>query len=293
MGSVEDRVTIPRLERGKISASDVIGHIYNDGGVVIEGFLSHDQVLRFNSEIQPAIDKIDAGSRSDNQRTKDFHGKQTKRLTNLVTHSKTFRTEIIDYNLTHEILEGILLKESGTYWMTTAQVIEIGPGNASQRLHRDLGNMPPYFDLGPGGPEGMINFLIALTDFTDENGATRVIPGSHKWANFYDLGTPEMTIPVEMKAGDVFVFSAKTVHGGGSNKTEANRRGVAFAFQPGFLTPEEAYPFIVDWDLVKTLPQRTQRMLGFRSQYPKGSPGVWQSDYHEIADILGLDSVVK
>jgi ectoine hydroxylase-related dioxygenase (phytanoyl-CoA dioxygenase family) len=173
--------------------------------------------------------------------------------------------------------------------MTTAQVIDIGPGNVAQRLHRDLGNMPPYYDMGPNGPEGMINFLVALSDFTDENGGTRVIPQSHKWPNFHDLGTPEMTIPIEMKAGDVFVFSAKTVHGGGSNRTDDCRRGMAFAFQPGFLTPEEAYPFIVDLNLAKTLSRRSQQMLGFRSQYPKGSPGVWQSDYHEIANLLGLD----
>lgn len=234
MGSLGEQVTIPRIERKSTTPSVVIDHIYKYGGVILTGFLTSEQVQRFNREIQPAIDQIDAGSKRDDQRTKDFHGNQTKRLTNLVTHSPTFRTDIIDDNFTHEILEGIFLKESGTYWMTTAQVIEIGPGNPAQRLHRDLGNMPPYYDMGPRGPEGMINCLIALSDFTDANGATRVIPGSHKWANFHDLGSPEMTIPVEMKAGDVFVFSAKTVHGGGCNRTEIIGEEWRLRSNPGF-----------------------------------------------------------
>lgn len=289
MGSIEEKAEIPRVTRESATASGVIQHIHNNGGVIIANFLSSDQVRRFNRELQPAIDKIEAGSKHESQRIKDFHGKQTKRVTNLVTHSETFRHEILDDDLAHEILEGIFVPESGTYWMTTAQVIEIGPGNAPQRLHRDLGNMPPYYDMGPAGPEGLINFLVALSDFTDENGATRMIPQSHKWSNFHDLGSPEMSIPVEMKAGDAFVFSAKVVHGGGGNRTDTYRRGMAFAFQPGFLTPEEAYPFMVDLNLAKTLSRRAQQMLGFRSQYPKGSPGVWQSDYHEIADVLGLN----
>ena len=54
------------------------------------------------------------------------------------------------------------------------------------------------------------------------------------------------------------------------------------------LTVEEAYPFLIDLELVKTLSPRVQKMLGFRSLYPKGSPGLWQNNYEEIANFLGL-----
>jgi ectoine hydroxylase-related dioxygenase (phytanoyl-CoA dioxygenase family) len=92
-----------------------------------------------------------------------------------------------------------------------------------------------------------------------------------------------------MNAGDVLLFSGKTVHGGGANQTsDEYRRAMAFAINPGFLTGEEAYPFLVDLELAKTLSPRVQRMLGFRSQYPTGSPGLWQVDYADLGDYLNL-----
>lgn len=91
-----------------------------------------------------------------------------------------------------------------------------------------------------------------------------------------------------MKKGDMVVISGKTVHGGGANQTKIPRTGLAFGFQANYLVPEEAYPFIVDMDLVKQMSPRCQRMIGFRSQYPKNSPGLWQLDYKEIGDHLGL-----
>ena len=115
--------------------------------------------------------------------------------------------------------------------------------------------------------------MIAFTDYTEENGATRIIPGSNHWEDFEDRGTPEQTIAARMKAGDVLLYSGKTAHGGGANlTTDQYRRGVAFAFNPGFLTGEEAYPFLVSMDIVRQLSPRVQRLLGFRSQYPIGSP---------------------
>ncbi|MEU2073404.1 phytanoyl-CoA dioxygenase family protein [Streptomyces sp. NPDC013489] len=268
---------------------EILDIVTRDGGVVIKGFLTQEQIVRFNAEIEQPLRALSPGSAHEDEIVAAFHGSNTKRLTNLVTHSATFRSEVIDHPLVHEISDLVFLQESGTYWMTTAQVIEIGPGNKAQMLHRDLENWFPFIGMGPGGPEVTINFLVALTDFTEENGATRVIPGSNRWSDFEDRGTPEQTVPAVMNAGDVLLFSGKTAHGGGANRTgDEYRRGLAFAFNAGFLTGEEAYPFLVDRELAKTLSPRVQRMLGFRSQYPTGSPGLWQVDYADLGDHLGL-----
>ncbi|MFF5389665.1 phytanoyl-CoA dioxygenase family protein [Streptomyces sp. NPDC013012] len=270
-------------------AEEILDIVTRDGGVIIEGFLTQEQIVRFNAEIEQPLRALAPGSLHEDEIVAAFHGSNTKRLTNLVTHSATFRSEVIDHPLVHEISDLVFLQESGTYWMTTAQVIEIGPGNKAQMLHRDLENWFPFIGMGPSGPEVTINFLVALTDFTEENGATRVIPGSNHWSDFEDRGTPEQTIPAVMNAGDVLLFSGKTAHGGGANRTgDEYRRGLAFAFNAGFLTGEEAYPFLVDKELAKTLSPRVQRMLGFRSQYPTGSPGLWQVDYADLGDHLGL-----
>ncbi|WP_098893869.1 phytanoyl-CoA dioxygenase family protein [Streptomyces sp. t99] len=270
-------------------AEEILKIVTRDGGVIIKGFLTQEQITRFNAEIEQPLRALAPGSSHENEIVAEFHGSNTKRLTNLVTRSATFRSEVIDHPLVHEISDLVFLQESGTYWMTTAQVIEIGPGNQAQMLHRDLENWFPFIGMGPAGPEVTINFLVALTDFTEENGATRVIPGSNHWSDFEDRGTPEQTIPAVMNAGDVLLISGKTAHGGGANRTgDEYRRGLAFTFNAGFLTGEEAYPFLVDRELAKTLSPRVQRMLGFRSQYPTGSPGLWQVDYADLGDHLGL-----
>ncbi|MFZ3561297.1 MULTISPECIES: phytanoyl-CoA dioxygenase family protein [unclassified Streptomyces] len=271
------------------SAEEILKIVARDGGVIIKDFLTQDQIERFNADIEQPLQALRPGSTHENEIVAEFHGRNTKRLTNLVSHSPTFRSEIIDHPLVHEIGDQVFLEESGTYWMTTAQVIEIGPNSAGQMLHRDLENWFPFIGMGPKGPEVTINFLVALTDFTEENGATRVIPGSNHWGDFEDRGTPEQTIPAVMNAGDALFISGKTAHGGGANQTsDFYRRGVAFTFNAGYLTGEEAYPFLVDLDVAKTLSPRVQRVLGFRSQYPTGSPGLWQVDYADVADYLKL-----
>lgn len=269
--------------------AEILDLVARDGGVIIRNFLSADQIERFNAEVEKPLAELAPGSKHDHELIAEFHGRNTKRLTNLVNHSRTFREEILELDLVHNLCDAKFLEESGTYWMTTAQLIEIGPKNAAQMLHRDLENWFPFVGMGPQGPEVTVNFLIAFTDFTEENGATRVIPGSHKWENFEDRGTPEASIPVEMNAGDAFFYTGKVVHGGGANTTtDQYRRGLAFAFNPGYLTGEEAYPFLLSMDTARQLSERVQRILGFRSQYPTGSPGLWQVDYSDLGDYLKL-----
>ena len=241
--------------------ADILAVVARDGGVIIKNFLSKDQIDRFNADVEPTMQALRPGSTHDDEMIAAFHGSNTKRLTNLVTLSPTFREEIINHELVHGLCDATFLEESGTYWMTTAQVIEIGPGNDAQFLHRDLENWAPFVTLGPTGPEAIVNFLIAFTDFTEENGATRVIPGSNHWNDFEDRGTPADTIPAEMQAGDALFFSGKTVHGGGANRTTDDyRRAVSFALNAGYLTGEEAYPFLVDKEIAKTLSPRVQRI---------------------------------
>lgn len=272
------------------SADEILKIVSEDGGVVLQGFLTPAQVQSWNSELDPALAKLSAGYEvPTNTERAEFHGSNTKRLTNIVTHSKTFREDLLDKDKVHEIASSVFRKESGSYWLGAAQVIEIGPGNPAQTLHRDLENMHPFVTMGPAGPEVALNFLIALSDFTERNGATRVIPGSHKWADFNDRGTQEMTIPAEMSKGDCLLINGKVVHGGGHNQsTDYYRRACAFTFQPGFLTPEEAYPFMVDMELAKKMSPRAQQMVGFRSVYPKGSPGLWCIDVKELGAQIGL-----
>lgn len=264
----------------------VLKAIRDDGAVIIKGLISPDQVTRLNQDVQPAMDSLGTGSKHDNEWVREFHGSATKRLLNVVTLSKTFREEIMENNLIHEVCEEIYLKDAGGYWMNTAQVIDVGPGAAAQPLHRDQWQFPIFTYCGPEAPEASVNFIVALSSFTADNGATRVIPGSHKWDNLAENGLPSDTLPAEMEPGDAVFITGKVVHGGGANTTDDSiRRGIALVFQCSYLTPEEAHPFLVDRALARTLTPRAQRMLGFRSQFLKDSPGVWKRDYGEMDEV--------
>lgn len=275
---------------------EILRILAEDAGVIIKGLLSKEQVARFNAEIDPELAKLNPGSRKDNEAVQDFHGSNTRRLTNLVTHSKTFREEIIDHDKIHQLGEALLSPSCESYWMGAAQVIEIGPGNKVQPLHRDFENYMAFLPMGKNAPEVVCNFLIALTPFSEENGATRVIPGSHNWDDYEDRGTHDMTIPVELEAGDALFISGKIAHGGGANVTKNEyRRALAFTFNPGWLVPEEAYPFTVSLDLARTLSPRVQQILGFRSFRADmyGLPGLWHVNSEELADFIGLETKVS
>ena len=264
----------------------ILKALEEDGAVIIKGLFTKDQVRRVNEEVQPAMDKRNPGSKHEEEWVKDFYGDNTKRLNNVVALSKTFRNEILDCDLIHKLCEEIFLEDAGGYWMNSAQVTDIGPGSKAQPLHRDQWQFPIFSRCGPGAPQASINFVVALTDFKDENGATRVIPGSHKWDDFSQNGTPEDTIPAEMELGDACFITGQVVHGGGANQTkDETRRGFTLVFQCSYLTPEEAYPFNVEKEIAKTLSPRGQRMIGFRSQLLKDSPGVWKRDYAEVEEV--------
>lgn len=289
--SVSQAAVLPHVPAGSDTKA-ILTELYRAGGVVLDGLLSPEQVATMNSELDKPLGQLQAGSTHNSKSIKEFHGMNTKRLTGLTTCSKTFRDYLLDNDVCHNISEQIFHPQMGTYWLTTAQVIQIGPGNKAQKLHRDQDQFQVFSPMGPQAPEATINFLVALTDFTEENGATRVIPGSHKWPDFSVPGDPQDTIPAEMKAGDACLILGKTVHGGGANKTASEyRRAISLPFQASILTPEEAYAHITPPEIVQSLSLRAQRMIGFRSQFPTGSPGLWQANYAEIGDQIGCPGV--
>jgi ectoine hydroxylase-related dioxygenase (phytanoyl-CoA dioxygenase family) len=261
---------------------------HRDGGVIILGLLSTEQVSKINAELDPLMDHIDAGTKEGSDGEKAFFGHNTKRLTNIVTHSKTFREEVLDNSVLHDVTQATLSKgvDFPTYWLNTTQVIQIGPKSPPQYLHRDF-----YYPLLPrDGPEVMNNILIALSDYKEIHGATRVIPGSHLWDDLEDTGTFERTVPAEMEPGDALWICGNVVHGGGANQTEDfYRRALSFSFCNNSLTPEEAIQHLVPLKVAKTLSKRGQQMIGFRSQPTKSGMRVYMADFKELATMLGLD----
>jgi ectoine hydroxylase-related dioxygenase (phytanoyl-CoA dioxygenase family) len=112
----------------------------------------------------------------------------------------------------------------------------------------------------------VVNTMWAFDDFTEENGATRLVPGSHRFP------TPEYTddlptVTAEMPAGSVIFYPGSVVHGGGANRTDLPRLGVILEFVASWLKPQENHILAVSPDVVAGLPERLQELLGY-NVYP-------------------------
>ncbi|KAH6988180.1 hypothetical protein BKA56DRAFT_578458 [Ilyonectria sp. MPI-CAGE-AT-0026] len=286
----EGNPTMRRVKHNEVDAKEIVRIIHDDGAVVIEGLLTPDQVARYNAEIAPALEEMHPGSLLDHEQIQVFHGPNTKRLSNMTTLSKTFRQEIIDSDTIHAVCDE-LFRNTGDYWLSTSQVMSIGPGSPRQPLHRDQNNWFPAQAMGPGAPESAIAFLLAQDDTTEENGATLAIPKSHLWPFTLEdgkLGSYEQCSIVELKAGDALAIGGKIVHSGGANRTKDFWRKVTtIMFCNSAFAQEEAFQIFLDRELVKQLPERVKKVLGFRTLYPMNSPGLNTLNNDEISTFLG------
>ncbi|KAI7977006.1 hypothetical protein EIK77_002516 [Talaromyces pinophilus] len=282
--------TLRRVRRDVLNAKEIVRIMSEDGAVVIEGLLTQDQVARYNAETEPALAAMHPGSLVDHEEIQSFHGRNTKRLCNLTTLSKTFREEVINSDTIHSICDEFF-HMTGDYWLSTAQVMSIGPGSPRQPLHRDHGNWYPARAMGPSMPESSISFLLAQNNTTEENGATLAIPRSHLWDFTLEndnLGSYEQCTIVELNAGDALVIGGKIVHGGGANRTkDIWRKVTTVMFCNAAFTQEEAFQIVLDRELVKKLPERVKKVLGFRTVYPLQSPGLNTLNNDDIAEYLG------
>jgi ectoine hydroxylase-related dioxygenase (phytanoyl-CoA dioxygenase family) len=158
----------------------------------------------------------------------------------------------------------------GAYWLNTAQLIAIGPDETPQMLHRDELNWPHAMR----DTEITVTAIFALTDFTEANGATVIAPGSNHWPGALPEVPAGSTCQAVMPAGSALLYSGKVVHGGGANTTTDQWRiGLHAGFCCGWLRTEENHQLTVPLDAARTLPERVQYLLGFRSYDPPHNLG--------------------
>lgn len=131
-----------------------------------------------------------------------------------------------------------------------------------KNVHRDI----RFFDPGPAQ---MLNMLVMLDDFTAENGATWLLPGSHKRparpddARFFEHGTQ-----TEGKAGTVLLFDSRLWHAGGENRTDQFRRAVTITFTRPHFKQQFDYPAALGYDFCETLPENLKQLVGFNARVP-------------------------
>jgi ectoine hydroxylase-related dioxygenase (phytanoyl-CoA dioxygenase family) len=263
---------------------EIVAGIARDGGAIVRNFLPETLRQRLIAELGPFADNFAPGTPGGEMK-QIFSGAQTKRFSGLPAKAPSF-AEVIDNELLHHWASSVFKTD---YWVNTGQAMIVGPGSAAQMLHRDCGNWPIMTALGRDGPEATLSLMIAISDFTAENGATQVVPGSHLWDDFSVEAKPEQVVQAVMPAGSAMLYTGKTIHGAGANVTEDQVRfGIHLSFLLSQLTPEEALPLTVPWEIAQHFPERVQHMLGFHSHrtFLPDWPSLWLADYRELRDSL-------
>jgi ectoine hydroxylase-related dioxygenase (phytanoyl-CoA dioxygenase family) len=264
----------------------IVEILHRDGGLVIEELLDPATVARLDAELEPHATARRPGFKADHDDA--FYGSRTVRIQGLAAKSPTFVADYLLHPTLLAVADRVLLPNCGDYWLSQAETIFIHPGNPAQELHRDDCNWGVAQRLGI---DLQISVLLALGDYDAEVGATRVVPGSHRWPLEHHID-PADAQPVEMEPGSALVYTGNLVHGGGANlTTDRVRKGLYLAFLQGWLTPEEAVAVGVGPELAATLPKRARELLGWanlRSPADAEDPAaaalqLWQLDADDLA----------
>lgn len=249
--------TLPRFARGADPAA-VASALAAQGAAVIEAILPAGEVATLDRDMAAWFNKAPCGEGL-------FFGTRTRRFSALLTKSLATWPLAI-HPLIVAAIESVLgAGEAGrcdAIQLNLTQAIGIEPGQDLQAPHRDDSMFP--FDHNF---EVMVNALWTLDPFTPENGATLIAPGSHLWARtraptFDDL--TQATAP----AGSVILWTGSTIHGGGANRSTSIRRGLTFSYSLGWLAQAEKLLLSHPPELVRTMPVRLQKMLGYQVHKP-------------------------
>jgi ectoine hydroxylase-related dioxygenase (phytanoyl-CoA dioxygenase family) len=234
------------------NAEEVTAALTGHGAVIIERLLDTTACDRLAAELQPWLDTTPLGA-------DDFSGLNTRRTGGLLTRCPS-SVDLVAHPLVLEVVDRTLWPKKTTFQLHLTQSIAIGPQSPAQVLHRDHW----CFDFFPF-PRDVhveVSSIWALTDFTEESGATRVVPGSHRTADDVRY-PPEDAASAVMPRGSVVLYLGSTVHGGGANLSDSVRVGINIDYVLGWLRQEENQYLTYTLDEVRAMPERIQRLLGY------------------------------
>jgi phytanoyl-CoA dioxygenase PhyH len=249
------------------SVGDVVAAIERDGAVVVDGFLPSEVHARLAVEVEDAMARVSTGESS-------FDGRQTRRFGAVLAKCPTMREvalhpsylgasrAILQAKPFHCWIGETRMEMTPDIQVGVTQGIRIEPGQGAQPLHRD--DLSFFWQHPTYGREGRVQIMVAISDFTAANGATRVIPGSNHWDD-ERVPLQAETVPAEMRAGSALIWVGSTYHGGGQNTTDASRTGVIMSYDLANLRQEENQYLALPLEAVREMPEELQRLVGYSS----------------------------
>jgi ectoine hydroxylase-related dioxygenase (phytanoyl-CoA dioxygenase family) len=184
-----------------------------------------------------------------------FEGFATVRIYNLLARGKLYE-QVPVHETVLALVEGAIGKGA---LVSSLSSIAIGPGERAQPIHADDQLIPlpkPHVSI-------ICNSMWALTDFTDDNGATVIVPGSHRAPANPELGRDYETRAAAMRRGSILVFDGSVWHGGGANRTGERRVGIAMNYCAGFLRQQENQQLGIPLDIARGFSPKLRKLCGF------------------------------
>jgi hypothetical protein len=263
-------MTIPRFP-SDVKPSTVAEVLGEAGCAVIERLVEPSTLDRARSELAPYLKATAYGP-------DDFSGRRTRRTGGLIARSGTCR-DLVMHPVVLDVV-GTVLGHATSYQLHLTQVIAIGPGEPAQPIHRDQWAFD-FFPF-PSGYEVQCNTIWAMNDFTEANGATRLVPGSNRLADRLEL-TADDTEPAVMPAGSVLFYTGALYHGAGANRSDEVRYGVNLTYAISWLRQEENQYLAVPREIARELPEPLLRLMGYaRGAYALG----YVDDLRDPLDVL-------
>ena len=247
-------------------ADPLLRALDDDGFAVIPSVMQAAEADRARADLNAIL--ADTATGRD-----DFEGRNTRRVYRLFGRTRSF-----DGAATHPTILGVLDHLLGRYQLSSPAGIEIGPGERAQALHHD----DAIYPIARPHPEIVATVMFPLVDFSESNGGTRLVPGSHKWIDQRPDANTETVSPA-LRVGDALVYRGTLWHGGGANATLLPRLGVVLHFAASWLRPAENHVLAVPPDVVRTLPKRLQELLGYNIH----PPFLGNVDGHHPRRVLG------
>ncbi|MFK8023466.1 MAG: phytanoyl-CoA dioxygenase family protein [Ilumatobacter sp.] len=223
-----------------------------DGAVIIDGLADAEVIDEINAEMAPHVDATPNGADA-------FSGRSTKRTGALIARSVSSR-DLVQHPLILDVTAR-LLDRAKNHQLHLTQMISIGPDSPGQDIHRDQWAFD-FFEF-PSDYHVQCNTIWAMTDFTEENGATRLILGSQDWPNEFGH-TVDESVPAEMAKGSCLLYTGKVYHGGGANRSDETRVGLNITYCVAWLRQEENQYLSCPPDVTAELDDELLKLMGYR-----------------------------
>jgi ectoine hydroxylase-related dioxygenase (phytanoyl-CoA dioxygenase family) len=229
------------------------------GGVIVADLLDADQLARLRGDVDPLLQDADPAMSHINPLVTAFFGDRVRHVSGLAGKSTLFADQVMCHPLYLGLCDRILLPNCADYRLNLGHLMDRGPGAERQFIHRDE---QVWVHYRGEKPILQLATILALDDFTADNGATCLVPGSHRWEAERQAKEEEIAV-AEMSAGSAVIYLGATLHAGGTNASEGWRRGIHMSYVLGWLRTEENNVLAVPPDKARGLSQRAQELLGY------------------------------